>query len=71
MVDQNRPLRLEPIASDITMTARCPHGEGVGVRIASFVGAEYHPAYPLSTLRCVPRGSSARLEAERIATPCS
>jgi hypothetical protein len=30
-----------------------------------------HPAYPLSTLRCVPRGSSARLEAERIATPFS
>ena len=30
-----------------------------------------HPAYPLSTLRCVPRGSSARLKAERIATPFS
>ena len=30
-----------------------------------------HPAYPLSTLRCVPRGSSARLEAERIANPFS
>src|SRR5215831_18678162 len=28
-----------------------------------------HPAYPLSTLRCVPRGSSARLEAKWIATP--
>src|SRR5437867_9277548 len=32
-------------------------------------GAEYpHPAYPLSTLLCVPRGSRARLGAERIAT---
>ncbi len=30
-----------------------------------------HPAYPLSTLRCVPHGSSARLEAEWIATPFS
>ena len=30
-----------------------------------------HPAYPLSTLRCVPRGSSARLEAEWIASPFS
>ena len=27
--------------------------------------------YPLSTLRWVPHGSSARLEAERIATPFS
>src|SRR5438034_3143166 len=30
-----------------------------------------HPAYPLSTLHCVPHGSSARLEAEWIATPFS
>ena len=30
-----------------------------------------HPAYPLSTLHCVPHGSSARLGAERIATPFS
>jgi hypothetical protein len=29
------------------------------------------PAYPPSRFRCVPRGSSARLEAERIATPFS
>ena len=28
-----------------------------------------HPAYPLSTLRWVPRGSSARLEAKWFATP--
>jgi hypothetical protein len=27
-------------------------------------GAEYHPAYPLSTLHWVPRSSSARLDAE-------
>ena len=30
-----------------------------------------HPAYPLSTLHCVPHGSSARLGAERIASPFS
>jgi Protein kinase domain len=30
-----------------------------------------HPAYPLSALRCVLRGSSPRLEAEWIATPFS
>ena len=30
-----------------------------------------HPAYSLSTLPCVPRGSSARLEAEWFATPFS
>ena len=29
------------------------------------------PTYPLSTLHCVPRGSSARLEAEQIASPFS
>jgi hypothetical protein len=28
-----------------------------------------HPAYPLSTLRWFPRGSSARLEAKWFATP--
>jgi len=28
-----------------------------------------HPAYPLSTLRCVPHGSSARLEAKWFAIP--
>ncbi len=44
------------------------HYKDVGVRIASFRSSIAHPAYPLSTLRCVPRGSSARLEAERIAT---
>src|SRR5215831_14357016 len=36
-----------------------------------FSELDTHPTYPLSTLRCVPRGSSARLEAERIATPYS
>ena len=29
-----------------------------------FSGLNTHPAYLLSTLRCVPLGSSARLEAE-------
>src|SRR6266849_9223244 len=47
------------------------HYKDVGVRIASFRSSIAHPAYPLSTLHCVPRGSSARLGAERIATPYS
>jgi hypothetical protein len=47
------------------------HYTDVGVRIASFRSSIAHPAYPLSTLPCVPRGSSARLGAERIATPYS
>jgi len=34
-----------------------------------FSQLDTQPTYPLSTLRWVPRGSSARLEAERIATP--
>ena len=34
-------------------------------------GAEYPPHLSSVTLRCVARGSSARLEAERIATPFS
>src|ERR1019366_8083770 len=42
-----------------------------GVRIVSFRSSIAHPTYPLSTLHCVPHGSSARLEAERIATPFS
>src|SRR5512132_3806673 len=37
------------------------HYKDVGVRIASFRSSIAHPAYPLSTLHCVPRGSSARL----------
>src|SRR5947207_1801969 len=43
----------------------------VGVRVVSFRSSIAHPAYPLSTLHCVPHGSSARLEAEWIATPFS
>jgi hypothetical protein len=42
----------------------------VGVRVVSFRSSIAHPAYPLSTLHCVPHGSSARLEAKWIATPC-
>ena len=47
------------------------HFNRVGVRVVCFRSSIAHPAYPLSTLRCVPRGSSARLEAEWIATPFS
>jgi hypothetical protein len=47
------------------------HVNRVGVRIVSFRSSIAHPTYPLSTLHCVPRGSSARLKAERIATPFS
>src|SRR6266446_1176142 len=35
----------------------------VGVRVVSFRSSIAHPAHPLSTLHCVPHGSSARLEA--------
>src|SRR5215467_1643609 len=41
-------------------------------RLASrmiFSELDTHPTDPLSTLRCVPHGSIARLEAERIASP--
>src|SRR5215469_10697641 len=34
-----------------------------------FSQLDTHPTYPLSTPHCVPRGSSARLEAKWIATP--
>src|SRR6202162_122069 len=45
------------------------HYKDVGVRIASFRSSIAHPAYPLSTLRWVPHGSSARLRARWFATP--
>src|SRR5215831_17164741 len=45
------------------------HVNRVGVRVVCFRGSMSHPAHPLSTLHCVPRGSSARLEAKWIATP--
>jgi hypothetical protein len=38
-----------------------------GGGIASFRRSITHSAYPLATLGCVPRGSGARLEAERMA----
>src|ERR1019366_931668 len=47
------------------------HVNRVGIRVVSFRSSIAHPAYPLSTLHCVPHGSSARLEAERIASPFS
>src|ERR1019366_2980039 len=43
------------------------HVNRVGIRVVSFRSSIAHPAYPLSTLHCVPHGSSARLEAERLA----
>src|SRR5262252_4370106 len=43
----------------------------VSVRVVYFRSSIAHPAYPLSTLHCVPRGSSARLGAKWIATPFS
>src|SRR6201997_4165488 len=45
------------------------HINRVGVRVVSFRGSIAHPAYPLSTLRWIPHGSSARLEAKWVATP--
>src|SRR5215470_3189024 len=44
----------------------------ISKRLASgriFSQLDTHPTYPLSTLRWVPHGSNARLEAERIASP--
>jgi len=38
--------------------------KGVGVR-CQFTELNTHPAYPLSTCRCVPRDTSARLEPSR------
>ena len=45
------------------------HVNRVGVRVVCFRSSMSHPAYPLSTLHWVPRGSSARLEAKWFATP--
>src|SRR5215813_8801396 len=69
-------LRLRRAEPELALTLRpmlpSAHFKDVGARIASFRSSIAHPAYPLlSTLRCVPRGSNARLEAERIATPFS
>ena len=47
------------------------HINRVGVRVVCFRSSIPTPPIPLSTLHCVPRGSSARLGAERIASPFS
>src|SRR5277367_478821 len=68
-------LRLRRTAQGLALTSLLmlpsAHVNRVGVRFVSFRSSITHPTYPLSTLHCVPRGSSARLEAERIATPFS
>ena len=46
-----------------------PHITRASASGLQFSELNTHPTYPLSSLRCVPRGSRARLEAERIATP--
>src|ERR1039458_8967687 len=68
-------LRLRRTEQELALSLRfmlpSAHYKGVGVRIASFRSSIAHPAYPLSTLRRFPRGSNARLGAERIASPFS
>ena len=69
------PWGLRPRRTDRELALAFPsvlpsaHIYRVGVRIVCFRGSMSHPAYPLSTLHCVPHGSSARLEAKWIATP--
>ena len=62
------------IAHATVMTIMSIHlpNERLYRRLASgmiFSELDTHPTYPLSTLRWVPHGSNARLEAERIASP--
>ena len=65
-----RPRRTEQkLALSLLPMLPSAHIYRVGVRIVCFRGSMSHPAYPLSTLRWVPHGSSARLEAKWIATP--
>jgi len=65
-----RPRRTEQkLALSLLSMLPSAHLYRVGVRVVCFRGSIAHPAYPLSTLRCVPHGSSARLEAKWIATP--
>ncbi len=67
-----RPRRTEQeLALSLPSMLPSAHVNRVGVRVVSFRGSIAHPVYPLSTLRWVPRGSSARLEAEWIASPFS
>jgi len=62
---------LQELALSLPSMLPSAHVNRVGVRVVSFRGSIAHPAYPLSTLRWVPRGISARLGAERIASPFS
>src|SRR6266699_1487052 len=66
-------LRLRRTGQELALTLPLmlpsAHYKDVGVRIASFRSSIAHPAYPLSTLRWVPRGSSARLGARWFAIP--
>ena len=65
-----RPRRTEQeLALSLPSMLPSAHIYRVGVRVVCFRGSMSHPAYPLSTLHCVPHGSSARLEAKWIATP--
>src|SRR5215471_21306652 len=65
-----RPRRTEPeLALSLSSVLPSAHINRVGVRVVCFRSSIAHPAYPLSTLRCVPRGSSARLEAKWFAIP--
>jgi hypothetical protein len=69
------PWGLRPRRTDRELALTFPsvfpsaHIYRVGVWVVCFRGSMSHPAYPLSTLRWFPRGSSARLEAKWIATP--
>ena len=65
-----RPRRTaQELALSLLSILPSAHINRVGVRVVCFRGSMSHPAYPLSTLRCVPHGSSARLEAKWFATP--
>src|ERR1700746_1873005 len=65
-----RPRRTEQeLALSLPSMLPSAHINRVGVWVVCFRGSMSHPAYPLSTLRWFPHGSSARLEAKWIATP--
>jgi hypothetical protein len=67
------PWGLRPRRTDRELALTFPsvlpsaHINRVGVWVVCFRGSMSHPAYPLSTLRWFPHGSSARLEAKWIA----
>ena len=65
-----RPRRTDrELALSLPLMLPSAHINRVGVRDCMFSRLYTHPTYPLSTLRWVPHGSSARLEAKWIATP--